>query len=341
MKKIYALPVLVFGLMISCQQEIDTTTSTTIDSPDFQAGMELNFDAPNQGKLSGIILEEISKATKTAKGGGEIPELALASDQFSKINEKLKPLGMALLKVESFSKKVPIVIFDKQFELVLDYTSWVKNDPRRRNGRTVTYNVFEPLSYANGSIPTEGIVDDAYTRWGHSRCGRASITKDPNLDIFNSVILSNNGEAGTPISDINILGHVPGFVFGLIDGLDPKSTLGVTFSFIFVDEDGNPTDLDKDGKADTSLKEVWYNDDFLWTDSPSSEPGIDLASVHTHEIGHTLEAGHFGAGFLSLRGEGSINYFPRAVMNAIYYEPISNLRHTDKASYCVTFGNWY
>ncbi|GGW44395.1 hypothetical protein GCM10007383_31040 [Arenibacter certesii] len=303
--------------------------------------IELKFDAPNQGKLNQHILAEISKATKTSKGGGEIKELALASDQFETINKKLKPFGMALLKVEAMSNRVPIVIFDKQFELVLEYTSWVKDDPRRGNGKNVSYNVFEPLSYANGSIPTEAISDDAYMNWGNSRCGKASIIKEPNLDTFNSAILSIGGEAGNPFTDINILGHVPGFVFGFIDGLDPKSTLGVTFSFIFVDEEGNPTDIDNDGKADTSLKEVWFNDDFLWTDTPSTNPGIDLASVLTHEIGHTLEAGHFGVGFLNLRAEGSVNYFPRAVMNAYYYEPIHNLRRTDKASYCITFGDWH
>lgn len=323
-------------LFLGCQPENEMVSKETSLAKD--DALALKFDAPSSGVLTEAVRKTL--ATQTAKSGGEIEELTLASDQFSAINERLKPQGIALLRVESMNERAPVIVFDRQFELNLT-SGWVRDDPRRGNGLSVTYNVTPFFNIANGTLPTEAITDDAYARWNNSTCGSATLEKENNPGIFNSTILTLGGVPGDPFSDINVLGHVPGFVFGLIDGLSPDGTLGVAFTFVFIDEDGNPTDIDNDGKSDTSLKEVWYNDDFTWTDDISTAPGIDLASVITHESGHTLEAGHFGIGILNARENGSIDYFPRAVMNALYFEPISDLRDTDRAAYCNTFGDWW
>jgi len=41
--------------------------------------------------------------------------------------------------------------------------------------------------------------------------------------------------------------------------------LGVTYTIIFTDEVGNPTDLDNNGKADVAFRETYYNDAFYIT----------------------------------------------------------------------------
>ena len=39
----------------------------------------------------------------------------------------------------------------------------------------------------------------------------------------------------------------------------------LTPTFVFIDGTGAATDIDNDHRDDTAIKEVWYNDDFLWS----------------------------------------------------------------------------
>ena len=91
-------------------------------------------------------------------------------------------------------------------------------------------------------------------------------------------------------ADIYTLGFLPGIYFDLVLGPGAsESVLGVTFTFVFGDFDaqGNftPSDVDNNGREDTALKEVWYNDAFTWTTTNTTD--IDIQTVALHENGHT------------------------------------------------------
>ena len=98
-------------------------------------------------------------------------------------------------------------------------------------------------------------------------------------------------------------------------------------------------DINNDGYDDTALKEVWYNDDFLWTDSGNTGDAIDIETVALHENGHALGFGHFGKIFVT-NGNGKLHVAPRAVMNAIILGTQRDLLGTDKASYNSIYGSW-
>ena len=112
--------------------------------------------------------------------------------------------------------------------------------------------------------------------------------------------------------------------------------LAFSVSFIFIDDLGNPTDINGDNNLDTALNEVYYNDNF---GNPGGSragnpwginillPGIDVETVGLHENGHSLGIGHFGPP-------------PDAVMNPVY----AGIRHTplavDDGGMCAVWGSW-
>jgi hypothetical protein len=234
-----------------------------------------------------------------------------------------------------------IEIVDVQFQFLLGQ-HFVPNDPRNGGDLKITYNSNPGLNVANGSIPTDGISDIAYQKWENNNfCGSlagTSIERETNNGVFNSALLSFGGQPGNPFSDVNIVGHIPEFVFTDIFGF-PPNVLGVAFSFVWLDENGEPTNIDNDDFNDTAFVEIWYNDDFTWTTNTRRNPNaIDLASIITHEQGHSLGLDHFG---LLLNNNGNLRNIPVAVMNAIYIGGSnSRLRSSDKAGYCSNYSDW-
>lgn len=102
--------------------------------------------------------------------------------------------------------------------------------------------------------------------------------------------------------------------------------------------DDVPTDFDGNGYLDTALAEVWYNDDFDWTDT--GDPAlIDIQTVAFHENGHALGLGHYGkvfGTFANLR----LHIAPRAAMNAFIFDVLREPLGTDNAAYCGLYGSW-
>jgi hypothetical protein len=45
---------------------------------------------------------------------------------------------------------------------------------------------------------------------------------------------------------------------------DGDFIIGITFSFVVFDNAGNPTDIDRNGKADLALAEIFYNDAYYY-----------------------------------------------------------------------------
>jgi hypothetical protein len=227
---------------------------------------------------------------------------------------------------------------------------FVARDPRRGGSDAISYLVDQSngsaLAFANPTGPgivvltnavTEPVLDAAMARWDDQpNCPGPPVVKvaddgsDP--DLIDGLVAGNPALIGEPQADITHAGWLPPAFFNAIAPGGANFILGVTFTFIFVDDDGNPTDLDHDGTADTAFREIYYNLNFGWSEGPSRPRGVDIASVATHEAGHAFGLGHFGKVFID--NNDVIKFAPRAVMNAVYVSPFADLAGTDNASFC-------
>jgi hypothetical protein len=189
------------------------------------------------------------------------------------------------------------------------------------------------------SAQTEAAIDRAMATWGDVRCSNLAIEKVPDPDIDPDVFdgLIGFGGIGTPLADITHAGWYPPAFFDVIaeDGSD--FIIAVTEFFIFVDEDGNPTDLNRDGEFDFAFAEIYYNDAFAYG-IDTSDP-IDVETVALHESGHGLGQAHFGKIFRTT-ANGKVHFAPLAVMNASYSGLDQDLRGTDRGGHCSLWASW-
>ena len=217
---------------------------------------------------------------------------------------------------------------------------WVPGDARRNaDGDLITQLTFDLFADANfgtaAQVDGEPAIDRSFDTWNDVQCSKLEIVKRPDLGIFPSAIFVG----GDPfLADISTLGFLPGFFFDLVLGPGASgSVLGVTFTFIWLDgPGGDPTDVDNNGRTDTAIKEIWYNDDFLWSVNGG---GVDIETVALHENGHALELGHFGKVSVGNRN-GKLHVSPRAVMNAFILGVLREPLGTDNAGYCGNFASW-
>lgn len=223
---------------------------------------------------------------------------------------------------------------------------WVANDPRRlADGDNITYLVdLSEGATTSGlsSAQTEAAIDRAMATWNsQEKClDNVDIVKRPDSgadpDIFDSFF--GYGGFGNPfLADIVNAGWYPRSFFEAAGGPGGgDGILAFSVSFVFNDENGNPSDIDGDNHLDVALNEVYYNDNFgnPGGTAPNNPwginvplPGVDVETVALHENGHSLDLGHFGPP-------------PAAVMNPIY----AGIRHqpmpVDHAGMCTVWGSW-
>jgi hypothetical protein len=211
------------------------------------------------------------------------------------------------------------------------------------DGAALTFLPNNTVALLPNSV-TEPAVDRSMATWQNGpHCNGPAVVKVPdsggNIGLVDNLALG--GAPGSPIADITHAGWLSANFFNAIAPPDGANfILGVTFIFIFIDQNG-PTDIDHNGLADVAFREIYYNRSFAWGTSGASNNNVDVESVATHEAGHAFGLGHFGKVFLTKKGStvADIKYAPRAVMNAVYISPFRELTGTDNASFCHIWAN--
>jgi len=218
---------------------------------------------------------------------------------------------------------------------------WVPGDARRlADGSNITYASFAPLMVANGAGPVSAAADAAFSTWNVVSCSNLPLvrrTLAPN--VFPGALFALPGFVNDPLAaDVATIGFLPGAFFDLFLGPGASTeVLGVTFTFVFIDGNGDPTDIDFDGRDDTALKEIWYNNTFEWSTTGGGD--ADVETTMLHEDGHALELDHFGRVAVNTK-TGQLIVSPRAVMNRFILGVLRTPLGTDVGGYCGNFSSW-
>jgi len=287
------------------------------------------------------------------------PDSSVYSPQLAALNDNLRSAGRTDVSLDTAEwligpggdpGQVTTIIANNRTHLL--GSQFVENDPRRPSpANTITYLVDksdgEALGFnAGGAVVvlpnavTEPELDASMAAWGAMSCNGPIVAKvadsgaDP--DLIDGLVFGNPALIGTPFADITHAGWLPRAFF---DALAPNGSafiLGVTFTFIFVDVNGNPTDIDHNGLADVAFREIYYNKRFPWG-TGGNERNVDIQSVAIHESGHGFGLGHFGKVFVT--SDGDIQFAPKAIMNAVYVSEDRTIRGTDNGSFCHIWAN--
>jgi hypothetical protein len=246
---------------------------------------------------------------------------------------------------------------------------WVKGDPRRDGNPGVTYQnasglgvrpfVINPdrATFAQTSYAVlDQQVEEGMQAWRERACSAAPITRvaipagtDPNqLDQFFASVPPGAPSANYAQTADIVLGGwmVPQFFrnIAILSGSPPATgdnIIGITFSFIFVDQNNNATDIDRNKKADLGLSEIYYNARFVYDNSGLYDPRvIDFYSVLAHESGHGLGLGHLGKIFVTKHDAADgiqlsdVKLAPKALMNASYLAGRDEIVGLDNSQFC-------
>jgi hypothetical protein len=217
---------------------------------------------------------------------------------------------------------------------------FIPGDPFRGGRTNITYTIDNEITTDNGLTFTEieSAIDAAMNTWDQVKCSDLKMTKvdfNGNLGFYSA--LFGFGGSFNIVADIQHSGFLPSSFFDVIAPGGSVFILAVTIPFIWVDENGTPTDFDRNGKLDYAFAEIYYNDGFDWSNNP--ETGFDIQTVALHESGHGLGQAHFGKAF-STNKNGKLHFAPRAVMNAAYSGEQRTISGTDKGGHCSIWGSW-
>lgn len=231
---------------------------------------------------------------------------------------------------------------------------FVPNDPRRtvaeggwsNDPNTITYAIdpFDGTTF-NGLGPsvTGPEIRASLETWNVLSCSDPNLTEVASpIDLGLIAFLNNLGGSPFILADIQYGGWLE------VEYAGP--TIAATHTFIWVDDDGNPTDIDRNGLGDVALREIYFDrtcqscvgaPNWTWeVDNGINDPGpdIDIRSISLHESGHGLSQAHFGMGFT--RDDGTLFETSNSVMAASYAGPRIDLQGSDSGGHCTIWGEW-
>lgn len=321
MKWTVVMFVLVFSIFtfVACQQEDSAMVTEANDDVNSLAKKSSQSEAATQ---MGVILEEMN--------------LALAEEGAN------YRAVMAEYLMAGESGEMGATVFAKDVgnkQLSFDFVPF---DPRREWSGSVdgtNDNITYAIDQTNDAIPpfgglsgaeTDAAIERAMGTWDEVLCSNLELTRNDDYGLDIGLIAFLNGLGGSPYVFADIQ-HCGWRDINFEDGV-----LGVTFTFGFIDEDGNFTDVNNDRKIDCAFREIYYDPSYAWADD--GENNIDVESVAVHEVGHGLSQGHFGQVFV--QNTGYLQVAPRAVMNALYTGPYRVLQGTDNGGHCSIWAQW-
>ena len=277
--------------------------------------------------------------------GATIP--MLTPERLEKMNKKLESEGvnyrvaMAELittgSVENIGLGHLVIAKDlgnKQLDV-----DFAPGDPRRawsdESGTKITFSIDQ----TGDATPSGGLLNaeegteairKAFKTWDDVQSTEIGLTEVDNggEDIGIVAFINNIGGSPYVFADIQIAG------WGDIDF--ELGVLGVTYTFLFIDGDGEYTDINHDKKYDAAFREIYFDPSYEWANGGMN--GIDVESIALHEIGHGLSQAHFGTVFFDKKGE--LRATPRAVMNAYYFGTFRNLQKSDIGGHSSIWANW-
>ncbi len=199
-------------------------------------------------------------------------------------------------------------------------------------------DITQAIDQTGDAVPVFGGLTAAQTTaailaaagtWQAVSCSELPLALNSTFGLDVGVVAFLNGLGGSPFifadvqhagwRDINFAGNI----------------LGVTFTFVFIDGGGNPTDIDGNGVGDAAFREIYYDPSFTWRNDGGN---IDVETVSLHEQGHGLSQAHSGK--VWLKNDGSLKASPRAVMNALYAGALRELQGTDNGGHCSNWAAW-
>ncbi|HET7179760.1 MAG TPA: hypothetical protein VFI14_08550 [Chryseosolibacter sp.] len=178
----------------------------------------------------------------------------------------------------------------------------------------------------------------ALSTWDGVQCSNPGIYRVPSSKKISTGYVSallGFGGSFDYTADVVHAGWLPAAFFDLLGEQGSTYILGVTFTIVFTDANGNPTDVDGNGKGDVAWREIYFNDAFHWADGDH----YDVETVALHESGHALSQEHFGTAFADA-GTGALHFSPRAVMNAAYSGIQTTIGASDNAGHCSLWSDW-
>ncbi len=324
------------------------------------------------GIVGSALLASLGISRVTAQGSSALAQsqaegvrmaLQAANDQLAAMGARTRMSQVEWLTRTDTGQVGQTVFFSNRGNQQLS-ADFVPGDPRRGGRTNILYLVDQSDGAAVGGLTnadTEAAIDRAAASWNDVACSNIPIEKAPDtgVDPDAADFFFGVGDFGTlnlgPVTAVDIV-HA-GFVgASLFDAFTPGRLpgsftmpcgsvfiLGLTFTEVFVDDDGNPTDVNNDGKVDVAFREIFYNN----ADPDANGLTVpwrinafpDVESVALHEFGHGLSQGHFGKAFRTENNE-KIHFAPFAVMNAGHDRVYQELRGTDVGGHCSIWGSW-
>lgn len=274
----------------------------------------------------------------------------------TKINASLAGQGIMLYKVEflGVNQEGRTVYFSDKGNKQIP-ADWVPNDPRNNGfGAAVPYWIDDTQLGTSSGLSEQDTFDamvNSMANWDSVTCSEGlyiPFLGRPGFDI--GLVQFFTGFGGSDLAIAGAIAHAgilpPDFFEFVLGPGAGVGVIGVTFTFTWQDDSGQPTDIDGNGKEDTALSEIYINDNFNFQDAPNagledlfSAGVVDFETIVLHEVGHGLSQGHFGTAF-SDRGTGQIHFSPAALMNAGYSAGRRVIEKTDKAGHCSNWASW-